>query len=67
MRILIEGYHYAAADVRDVLQGMDALENGVGLVSVHYVGYFYNAAQGDCVFILPKVLLRDVDGSLRSI
>ncbi len=62
MRILIEEYQYAVADVRDVLQGIDALENVEGMVSVHYVGYYYNAAQGDCVFILPKVLLRDVDG-----
>lgn len=62
MRILIEEYQYDVADVRDVLQGIDALENVEGKVSVHYVGYFYNVSQGDCVFILPKVLLRDVDG-----
>ena len=62
MRILIEEYQYDVGDVRDVLEGMDALENVEGKVSVHYVGYFYNVSQGDCVFILPKVLLRDVDG-----
>lgn len=62
MRILIEEYQYDVADVRDVLQGIDALENVERKVSVHYVGYFYNVSQGDCVFILPKVLLRDVDG-----
>lgn len=62
MRILIEEYQYDVADVRDVLQGMDALENVEGKVSVHYVGYFYNVSLGDCVFILPKVLLRDVEG-----
>lgn len=62
MRILIEEYQYDVADVRDVLQGMDALENVEGKVSVHYVGYFYNVSLGDCVFILPKVLLRDVNG-----
>ena len=62
MRILIEEYPYEAADVRDVLQGLDALENVEGRVSVRYVGYYYNVALGDCVFILPKVMLKDVDG-----
>lgn len=31
-------------------------------MSVHYVGYFYNTLLKDCVFILPKVLLKDVEG-----
>ena len=62
MRILIEEYQYDVADVRDVLQGMDALENIEGKVSIRYVGYYYNALLDDCVFILPKVLLRDVGG-----
>jgi len=62
MHILIEEYQYNVADVRDVLQGLDTLENVEGKVSVHYVGYFYNVSLGDCVFILPKVLLKDVDG-----
>ena len=62
MRILIEEYQYEVADVRDILQGLDALENVEGKVSVHYVGYFYNVSLGDCVFVLPKVLLKDVNG-----
>lgn len=62
MRILIEEYQYDVADIRDVLQGIDALENIEGKVSIHYVGYYYNALLDDCVFILPKVLLRDVNG-----
>ena len=62
MRILIEEYQYDVVDVHDVLQGIDALENIEGKVSIHYVGYYYNALLDDCVFILPKVLLRDVDG-----
>ena len=62
MRILIEEYQYDAADVRDVLQGIDALENVEGKVSVHYVGYYYNVSLGDCVFILPKVMLKDKEG-----
>ena len=64
MRIIIEEHKYAAADVKDVLRGIDALENVEGYVSVNYVGYYYNTdpAVRDCVFILPKVLLEDKDG-----
>lgn len=62
MRILIEEYQYNVSDVHDVLYGIDPMENVEGKVSIHYVGYYYNALLGDCVFILPKVLLRDVDG-----
>jgi hypothetical protein len=62
MRILIEEYQYNAADVKDILHGIDALENVEGKVSIHYVGYYYNVLLKDCVFILPKVLLKDVDG-----
>ena len=61
MRIIIEGYKYKAADVKDVLQGIDALENVEGSVIVNYVGYYYNSHINDCVFILPKVLLETVD------
>lgn len=64
MRILIEEHKYVAADVKDILKGIDALENVEGYVSVNYVGYFYNTDEKvrDCVFILPKVLLEDKDG-----
>ena len=62
MRILIEEYQYNVSEVHDALYGIDAMENIEGKVSIHYVGYYYNALLGDCVFILPKVLLRDVDG-----
>ena len=62
MRILIEEYQYNVAKVKDILHGIDALENVEGKVSIHYVGYYYNALLKDCVFILPKVLLKDVDG-----
>ncbi|WP_373193926.1 hypothetical protein [Phocaeicola vulgatus] len=41
MRILIEEYQYNVADVKDILQGIDALENVEGRVSIHYVGYYY--------------------------
>lgn len=59
MRILIEEYKYSVTDVKDTLYGIDAMENVEGKVSVHYVGYYYNTLQRDCVFILPKVLLMD--------
>ena len=59
MRILVEEYKYDAALVRDVLQGIDALQNVEGLVSLSYVGYFYNTKLKDCVFILPKVLMDE--------
>lgn len=61
MRILIEEYQYNVADVKDILHGIDALENVEGKVSIHYVGYYYNTQMKDCVFILPKVLLKDKD------
>ena len=38
MRILIEEHQYEAAAVKDVLEGVDALENVNGLVSLNYVG-----------------------------
>ena len=62
MRILIEEYQYDVAKVKDILYGIDALENVEGRVSIHYVGYYYNTLLKDCVFILPKVLLKDVGG-----
>ena len=67
MRIIIEEHKYAAADVKDVLKGIDALENVEGYVSVNYVGYFYNTDKDvrDCVFILPKVLIMDMVATER--
>ena len=59
MRILVEEYQYEATLVRDVLHGIDALQNVEGLVSLSYVGYFYNTKLKDCVFILPKVLMDE--------
>lgn len=62
MRIIIEGHKYLAASVKNVLHGIDALENVEGYVILNYVGYFYNTLLCDCVFILPKVLLEDING-----
>ncbi len=65
MRILVEEYQYEATLVREVLHGIDALQNVEGLVSLSYVGYFYNTKLKDCVFILPKVLM-DENGQVFS-
>lgn len=63
MRILIEGYHYPASDVHDILKGLDFFENVSHEVVVNYVGYMYNPHIHDCVFILPKVI---VDGNGKA-
>lgn len=61
MRILIEGHQYEVSKIKDIINGIDALETVEGYVSVSYVGYYYNTQLKDCVFILPKVLLQDVN------
>ncbi len=58
MRILIEEYQYEVSAVKEILHGIDPLTNMEGRVSIHYVGYYYNSLLKDCVFILPKVLLK---------
>ena len=40
MRILIEDYQYNVTEIKNILQGIDALENVEGRVSIHYVGYY---------------------------
>ena len=72
MHIIFEEHQYKAADVLDVLKEITSLEDVEKKISVSYVGYFYNPAIKDCVFILPKVLLTDIkikdeDGKERSI
>ncbi len=63
MRILIEEYQYNdTTAVREVLKGAEVFKNIKGKVSIDYIGYFYNTTLKDCVFILPKVMLKDVDG-----
>lgn len=57
MRILIEGYHYQASDVREIIKGLNFFENANHEVMVKYVGYLYNPHIKDCVFILPKVIV----------
>ena len=66
MRILIEEHQYPAEVVENIIVGLTNLRNIKGKVSVNHVGYYYNPAlndrKGDMVFILPKVLLEDVNG-----
>ena len=52
MRILIEEHQYQAEQIRDVLHGIDAMQDIDGNVSINYVGYYYNTQLNDCVFIL---------------
>ncbi|MCC8117822.1 MAG: restriction endonuclease, partial [Bacteroidales bacterium] len=59
MKLLVEGYKYHANAVKSVLKGIDYFENINHEVVVRYVGYLYNPHIGDCVFILPKVLLDE--------
>lgn len=61
MRILIEEYQYQTEMIKDVLHGIDALQDINGKVSINYVGYYYNTQLNDCIFILPKVLLEDIN------
>ena len=61
MKILIEEYRYNASLVRKYLHDIDELDVVEGLISVSYVGYYYNNSPevNDCVFILPKVLIDE--------
>lgn len=60
MRILIEEHQYQATD--EILKVVSELGPTIGVngkVSIGYVGYYYNMAIKDCVFILPKVLMDE--------
>ena len=64
MRILIEEYSYDLNQcpvLKETLHGLglDWNTTRTGKVSLSYVGYFYNPKINDCVFILPKVLLKE--------
>ena len=57
MHILIEEYRYPSYLVKDILDGITNYRDVEGMVSIEYVGYYFNPTLNDCVFILPKVLL----------
>lgn len=61
MYIIFEEHLYAAEEVKMVLHGISELQDVNQNVSVSYVGYYYEPAIADCVFILPKVLLNEKD------
>ncbi|MDE6381156.1 MAG: restriction endonuclease [Muribaculaceae bacterium] len=57
MKLLIEEHDYPVDKVRKLFPNFDELDPVDGLVRVNYVGYYYHAAEGESVFILPKVVL----------
>ena len=63
MKLLIEGYHYRPEAIKSLGQLMGDLTWRDGTKSKNYVGYYYSAQLGDCVFFLPKVVLSE-DGLL---
>ena len=76
MKILFEEYHYAKAitiDNEEFSMSKVLAEAGVNAkhvekdtkLSIDYVGYFYSQQLKDCVFILPKVLIKK-DGTLLN-
>ena len=67
MRIIIEDYQYKASDVSSTLRGLYDLESADQRIGVKMVGYFYNPEIGDCVFILPKVLMNADDKAFGHI
>ncbi len=74
MKILFEEYHYdkiITLDNENVSLSRVLADVGVSAkhvesdtkLSIDYVGYFYSQQLKDCVFILPKVLIKE-DGTL---
>lgn len=60
MRILIEEHKYPLKLVKDDLwDGISADPDET--VTFKYVGYFYNTERKDCVLLLPRVLLEDIN------
>jgi len=59
MRILFEEHQYRADEIAEEVKDICPLHDIEKKISISYVGYFYNPEIKDCVFILPKVLLKD--------
>lgn len=62
MKLLIEEHDYPVESVKKLFPNIDELDPVDGMVRVNYVGYYYHAAEGESVFILPKVVLDATDG-----
>ena len=56
MKILFEDYHYSLKDV-SFLAGIDPIELNDGSIKFSYVGYYYDIASLETIFILPKVFI----------
>lgn len=59
MYILFEEHQYESHLVKKILKDIYVLQDINKKVNIQFVGYFYNPHLHDCVFILPKVLLKD--------
>ena len=59
MKLLIEGYHYKPEAIESLGRLMGDLTWRDGTKIKEYVGYYYSAQLGDCVFFLPKVVLDE--------
>jgi llaJI restriction endonuclease len=64
MKLLIEEHDYPVESVKKLFPNIDELDPVDGIVRVNYVGYYYNAAEGESVFILPKVVLDKENGKV---
>lgn len=64
MKLLIEEHNYPVESVKSLFPNIDELDPVDGMVRVNYVGYYYHAAEGESVFILPKVVLDATDGKV---
>lgn len=73
MLILFEEHKYEPTLIEDIFRELANVEQDLitKKVSLGWVGYFYCQAEEDCVFILPKVLLKDeervIDGKKKKI
>ena len=57
MKLLIEDHPYSFDLVKNLFPNIDELDVVDGVAKVNYVGYYYHVANGEIVFILPKVVL----------
>lgn len=60
MKILFEEYRYKPEELPS-LEGIDPIELKDGGVKLPYVGYYYDVASAETIFILPKVFIIDKD------